>query len=450
MGQGGVGQVWLAHDMRLDRPVAMKLLNPSLTPDVGTERFGREARAQANLSHPGIVQIYDVGRDERGFRYIVSEFIDGMDLATIISKGRVNLGWGLHVAKQVVEGIQALHTHGIVHRDIKPSNILVDARYDRAKLTDFGLAKSTDSLFTITGEGAVVGTPAYMAPEQLEGKEVTYASDIYSLGATLYHFLSGAQPRNTTNLKTMVFEALTYRPRPLTEVRPDIPVEVSKVIARMLQPNVVDRLSSLQELVEVLNVASKTSPLTKGQTLLDRAIEVRETRLREDSVTQVGGESAPTGFFDSAVFPKSQFFGDAAVRFSKIQETLTFYRNHLNGEYETLQRQAKLTYWLWLGCVGLGFLVLLGGVGAMLAGKIKEGVATAAASTLVFFIQRVFQQREDYYRSLAKSKNSHLEYGNHWLLVIQSIDSITDQSERAKRQARLVEVLTDKLGTPPS
>ncbi len=104
-----------------------------------------------------------------------------------------------------------------------------------------------------------------------------------------------------------------------------------------------------------------------------------------------------------------------------------------------------MTYRLWLGCVGLGFLVLLSGVVAMLFGRITEGVVTAASSGIVYFIQRLFQQREDYYRSLATAKNSHLEYGNHWLLVIQSIDSIENPTERAKRQSRLVAVLTDKL-----
>lgn len=157
-------------------------------------------------------------------------------------------------------------------------------------------------------------------------------------------------------------------------------------------------------------------------------------------------ESPPSGFFDTSVFPKSKFFGDDSIRFSKIQETLKFYRDHLNDEYQSLLRQANLTYRLWLVCVGLGFLVLLCGVGAMLLGRIAEGAATAASTVLVYFIQRVFQQREDHYRSLATSKNSHLEYGNHWLLVIQSIDSIEDQKERAKRQARLVDVLTKKLG----
>src|SRR5262249_36175447 len=166
----------------------------------------------------------------------------------------------------------------------------------------------------------------------------------------------------------------------------------------------------------------------------------------EVSITRVAEEASPTGFFDQAVFSKSRFFGDETVRFTKIQESLKFYREHLNAEYQSLLRQASQTYRLWLVCVGLGFLVLLSGVVAMLLGRIQQGAATAASSIIIYFIQRVFQQREDHYRTLATAKNSHLEYGNHWLLVIQSIDSISDPYEREQRQARLVDVLTEKLG----
>jgi hypothetical protein len=216
---------------------------------------------------------------------------------------------------------------------------------------------------------------------------------------------------------------------------------------KMLEPNPSKRLASLDELEEVLEKLQGQFYLPKGQTLKERAIEASAERPQPSSITQIREESPPSGFFDTSVFPKSKFFGDDSVRFSKIQETLKFYRDHLNDEYQSLLRQATLTFRLWLACVGLGFLVLVGGVVAMLLGHIAEGVATATSTILVYFIQRVFQQREDHYRSLATSKNSHLEYGNHWLLVIQSIDSVEDPKERAKRQSRLVDVLTEKLGT---
>lgn len=112
-----------------------------------------------------------------------------------------------------------------------------------------------------------------------------------------------------------------------------------------------------------------------------------------------------------------EFFENDSARFSKIQETLTFYRDHLNSEYMNLRRQATLTYRLWLGCVGIGFLILLAGVGTMLTGRINEGAATAASTIIVYFIQRVFHQREDHYRSLAKVKNAHLEYDEPNLMI---------------------------------
>jgi TM2 domain-containing membrane protein YozV len=124
---------------------------------------------------------------------------------------------------------------------------------------------------------------------------------------------------------------------------------------------------------------------------------------------------------------------------------LQFYRDHLNGEYKSLLQQANTTYKLWLCCVLLGFLVLIAGVVAMLAGFIGQGIATAASTIIVFFIQKIFQQREDHYRDLARAKNGHLEYGNQWLLVIQSIDSIIDIEQRKRRQEKLVDVLTAKL-----
>jgi serine/threonine protein kinase len=446
IGQGAVGQVWLAHDPRLGRAVAIKVISSPGAGDAAAERFGREARVLAQLSHPSIVQVLDVGR-ERNYRYIVTEFIDGLDLGALISKGAVRVGWAVRIAGQVAEAIKRAHELGIVHRDIKPSNILIDARYDRAKVSDFGLAKGAETLATITSAGTIVGTPAYMAPEQLEGHS-SPASDIYSLGATLYHLFTGSLPRDVRNIVSLVRDVAADRPREPRQVRPDIPDKLSNIIMRMLEPDPSKRLASIDELQQVLAELEGQFAPPEGQTIEERAIEASAERAAPPSITQIAEESAPGGFFDASVFSKSKFFGDDSVRFLKIQETLNFYCSHLNEEYQSLLRQANLTYRLWLGCVGLGFLVLLGGVGAMLLGRIQEGAAAAASTILVYFIQRVFQQREDHYRSLATSKNSHLEYGNHWLLVIQSIDSIEDDNERAKRQSRLVDVLTEKLGAP--
>jgi hypothetical protein len=215
---------------------------------------------------------------------------------------------------------------------------------------------------------------------------------------------------------------------------------------QMLQPNPIDRLAALDQLAQVLDALIATSDPPSGNTVEERAVERRSAEpVVAIGPTQFGERIAPDGFFDSTIFPKTQFFANESVRFSQIESTLGFYREHLSKEYEHLLAQANLTYRLWLGCVGLGFLVLIGGVVNMLLGRIAEGAATSASTIIIFFIQKIFQQREDHYRALAKSKNSHLEYGDQWRLVIQSIDSIEEPSERARKQARLVEVLTEKL-----
>jgi hypothetical protein len=231
---------------------------------------------------------------------------------------------------------------------------------------------------------------------------------------------------------------------PPVALRPEIPQKLSSTILEMLRSDPKDRLASLEPLMQVLGEICQTTEAAKGNTLTQRAIERTEVRTRQDNLTEVAAQSS-SGFFDASVFSQTRFFQDDSVRFSKIQETLEFYRAHLNEEYLSLLRQATLTYRLWLGCVAFGFLILLVGVGTMLSGRITQGAATAASTTIVYFIQRVFQQREDHYRSLARAKNAHLEYGNQWLLVIQSIDSIEDPEERARRQAKLVEVLTARL-----
>jgi serine/threonine protein kinase len=162
-------------------------------------------------------------------------------------------------------------------------------------------------------------------------------------------------------------------------------------------------------------------------------------------VTSLAIQSAPTGFFSDV--SHSRFFEGDQVRYRKIQETLTFYRDHLNGEYQSLSNQARLTYYLWIISVALGLGALVAGTVLLFLGQFAAASISAISTTFVYFIQRVFQQREDHYRALATAKHGHLEYGNHWLLVIQSIDAMQNPAERERRQGELVDVLTRKLGS---
>lgn len=448
IGRGGVGEVWLALDQRLDRRVAVKVITEQGIQSNTVERFAREARLIAQLNHPAIVQIYDVGRDKDS-RFIVMEYVNGLDLATLLGQGKIRIGWALRIARQIAEALKFAHKQGVVHRDIKPSNILIDANGEYAKLSDFGLAKIVENISFITQSGAVVGTPAYMSPEQFQGSQIGSESDIYSFGATLYHLFTGRPPRENLNLIALAREGMQSIPEPPNKVRPDLPEKLSTAILAMLEPDLSKRIQSLEPLIQRLGELNNEYPFPGEGTLVERAIEQKEKKesAAADShlITQIKEESAPTGFFESQTFPKTKFFEDDGIRYTKIQESLKFYRDHLSNEYQSLLKQANTTYQLWLACVILGFLTLLSGIVAMLSGNITEGVATTASTVLIFFIQRVFQQREDHYRELAKAKNSHLEYGNQWLLIIQSIDSIENPTERAKRQARLVDALTTKL-----
>ncbi|NIW23811.1 MAG: protein kinase, partial [Gammaproteobacteria bacterium] len=202
IGKGGMGVVVKAVDERLGRSVALKILPPEFAADDDRRaRFEREARAAANLSHPNITQIFDVGNDD-GTSYIAMEFVEGETLAARIQRGAIGIGEIVAIAAQIVDALDEAHRAGIIHRDIKPANVMVTPS-GRVKVLDFGLAKSTSSLDQSASEmttqmqtetGAVLGTVHYMSPEQALGKNVDGRSDIFSLGVVLYEMATGTRP----------------------------------------------------------------------------------------------------------------------------------------------------------------------------------------------------------------------------------------------------------------
>ena len=210
LGQGGMGAVYKARQKQLDRLVALKILPPQvgrtptptetekvLSGEAFTERFTREARSLARLNHPHIVMVYDFGRTEDGLYYFIMEFVDGTDLRRVIQTGRLSPVEALAIVPQVCEALQYAHEEGIVHRDIKPENILIDKK-GKVKIADFGLAKILDrpaTAYTLTQAGQRMGTPHYMAPEQIEHPgQVDHRADIYSLGVVFYEMLTGELP----------------------------------------------------------------------------------------------------------------------------------------------------------------------------------------------------------------------------------------------------------------
>jgi serine/threonine-protein kinase len=239
LGRGGMASVFLAHDDELGRSVALKLLAESLAGDaVFRDRFAREARLAARLSHPNVVRVFDVGESD-GRPFIVMEYVDGVTLADELARhGPLQPARVADLALQMCAGLEAAHASGLVHRDIKPRNLLLRAD-GVLKIADFGIARAAGST-RLTEIGTILGTAAYMAPELAQGLEATTASDLYSVGAVLYELLAGRPPYTAAGLYELVALQQGGSPPPLAGV----PAALELAIVRCLEPDPAERPAS--------------------------------------------------------------------------------------------------------------------------------------------------------------------------------------------------------------
>jgi len=249
LGRGGMGQVWEGRDERLDRPVAVKLLTQEslATRDDGVRRFTREAVVTAGLSHPGVPAIYDAGEYDGGL-FLVMELVTGVTVGDLIAEqAPLPVPWVAAIGAQVAAVLAAAHARGVVHRDIKPSNVMVTGD-GTAKILDFGLAGILSERLTSTGVS--VGTPAYMAPEQLNDQPVTAAADLYALGCLLYEMLAGQPVFQATSPAALVRMHLDQAPAPLT--RTDIDVPLTQLVWQLLAKEPGWRPSGAREVYDRL------------------------------------------------------------------------------------------------------------------------------------------------------------------------------------------------------
>jgi uncharacterized RDD family membrane protein YckC/predicted Ser/Thr protein kinase len=255
LGRGGMGSVYLGHDTSLDRPVAIKVLSPEMghDPDI-VARFTREARTQARLRHPNVTQIYFIGED-RGLHFFAMEYIDGSTLDRMLERGE-QMPWpqAIEYVLMAARGLRAAHIQGFIHRDVKPSNLLLE-KDGALKIADFGLVKSVGGDGELTQKGVIVGSPLYMAPEQGRAEAVDHRSDIYSLGCTLYHLLTGKPPFDSSSPVAIMSMHVTDQATRIRATRPDIPETVERLTDRMMNKDPKERFASYDELISALESA---------------------------------------------------------------------------------------------------------------------------------------------------------------------------------------------------
>ena len=258
LGEGGMGVVYKAEDLKLQRPVALKFLPARAMADAeAKERFLREARATAALQHPNICTVHEID-EEDGQTFIVMAYIEGRELTEEIGEGQLPIERAVDLAMQIAQGLQEAHNNGTVHRDVKPANIMVTSR-GRAVVMDFGLAQLASSRAKLTREGSTVGTSAYMSPEQMGGETVDQRTDIWALGVVLYEMLAGELPFRGEYEQAIQYSIVYEDPESLRKARPDVPADIEAAINKVLAKKPGERYQQLGDLIADLQAAKTAS-----------------------------------------------------------------------------------------------------------------------------------------------------------------------------------------------
>jgi len=442
LGEGAFSIVYKAYDNALERHVALKKFRKIYDQPV-LARIQREATIWSRIKHPNIVSLFDVFYAQKTL-YIVLEYVDGQSLNNLIEDQYIGkIDKLISYAIDILEAISYLHTNDIIHRDIKPSNIIIEKNKSSAILTDFNTGRDIGKKRsrTLTGSGSQIGTLFYMAPEQSTSKDVDYLSDIYSAGVLFYEMLTGDLPYFGESDYEIISKKINEKPPSILDIRHSIPKPIAELIEKMLSVDKSERPSANESIDILKNILMNTNWKKiieedkifekKPNLLIRKHNDVDQLNLiRRKTIIENIPDAKPTGFFASDI-----------KRFEELNTTVSFYRSHMDDDYTGLLYQATVSFWLWLLCVFISFLILIIGIFFVYKGDVTGGVITLIADLLVLFIQRLFKQREEYYHNQKQIKQKHLEFGSIWNLAVQSAEGIGDLELRSKKISEIIDAL---------
>jgi serine/threonine protein kinase len=438
LGQSALSTVYMGIDTILERKIVIKQFHSE---KFSNARIQREALILAKLDHSCVVKIFDVGIYNDEF-YIITEYINGYSLRELNQVTSINLKQILKIVLDVSNGLQYLHEMQIIHRDLKPENILVAKDLTHAYISDFGISIKIDTENRITKIGEIIGTPGYLSPEQVSNMKLTFATDIYALGTIIYELLAGERPFNDPETY-ILFNKIATETAPSIQIhQPALPKTLVELINGMLsispesRPSISSIINVLSEnilnlkeeiFVSILNKRNDISRKTTvtinsiGSNVLQTIVPIEDSS-QESKIFQF----AATGFFENK-----------KDRTDEFKNSIKFYRDHLDIEYKSLTKEARISFILWVISFGLGFLILVF-AGIMLSfGKTIEGGISIISEVFIYFIQNMFRIREKTYRELAEAKNRHIELGNYWNLASQTIEAIDDDHEKQAQLKKL-------------
>lgn len=304
LGKGAMGIVYKALDPDIDRKVAIKTIRFDLASEETDteeimERFMREAQAAGKLTHPNIITIFDVGREE-DLTYIVMQLIEGPSLQRLIAQGeKFSVSEVTKLMERVCKGLDYAHQNGIVHRDIKPGNILLDYN-KRPYICDFGVARIDTS--TLTQSGTAVGTPSYMSPEQVIGKKIDKRSDIFSIGCILYEILTGRRPFEAESITTVIYKIINEEPPAISELKKGLPAGFEKIVTKALAKDPNDRYQNCKQLAEDLRNLDKLSDKTIAVTLT-KEVPLPDEEEKEEEVPEKEKKKSRLGLILGIIIP---------------------------------------------------------------------------------------------------------------------------------------------------